>query len=122
MNARYPALDRLEALVNGLDAMGRDLGDRLGALAGRSVEGVSDSGLVVVDAGADGTITGVRVDPRAMRGSSQALAEEFLQAVTRAQEGAAELSKETVRDLLKPVPEMADRDDARRNPDERRAD
>jgi len=114
----YPALDRMEALVRGLDAMSRDLGDKLGALAGRSAQGVSDSGLVLVQASADGAITDVRIDPRALRSGSQTLAEEFLQAAQRAQEQAAELSKETVRALLDPIPGAADRRDPA-DPDDR---
>jgi DNA-binding protein YbaB len=124
MSREYPSLDRLEALVQGLDTMSRDLGDRLGALAGQSAEGISDSGLVLVVASVDGAITDVRIDPRAKRAGSQDLAAEFLQAATRAQERAAELSKEAVRALLDPIPgaadrrDPADRHDSRWYPDE----
>ena len=48
-------------------------------------------------------ITDVRLDPRAMRFGSQDLAAEFLQAAERAQDNAAELSKEAVKALLGPA-------------------
>ncbi|GAA1499649.1 hypothetical protein GCM10009827_002580 [Dactylosporangium maewongense] len=104
----YPSLDRLEALVQGLDAMSRDLGDRLGALAGQTAEGVSDSGLVLVKATTDGAVTDIQLDPRAMRFGSQDLAADVLQAVKRAQDNAAELSKEAVKALLDPVSRAGD--------------
>ncbi|GIJ49467.1 hypothetical protein Val02_63530 [Virgisporangium aliadipatigenens] len=109
----YPALDRLEKLINGLHAMGGRLGERIGELAEQAAEGVSDSGFVIVRAKNDGTIVDVLLDPRAMRAASQTLAEEFLQAAQRAQEQAAESSRAAVRALLDPLPGM----DGRTEPD-----
>ncbi len=100
----YPALDRLEALVHGLEAMQGDLNDRLTDISTTISEGVGDSGLVIVRARADGTLTDVHLDPRAMRMPSQDLANEFLQAASRAQAAAAGTTKDAVRTLLEPLP------------------
>ena len=95
-----PALDQLESLVRGLTRMHDELSDRLTEIGQQTLDGLSDSGLVRVTARADGTITDVHVDHRALRLTTTELAEQFRQAATRAQENAATTSREHVRSML----------------------
>ncbi|NBE82679.1 YbaB/EbfC family nucleoid-associated protein [Micromonospora rubida] len=92
----FPGLDRIEALARNLDGWQRELASRMTELEQSSAEGVSDSGLVRVTAGADGKILSSELDARAMRLDSYTLAEEFTAAANRAQEAAAA----RVRDLV----------------------
>lgn len=98
----HPALDRIESLVNGLTSMQEGLSSRLEEIAQAPAEGISDSGLVTVQARSDGRIVDVRLDPQAMRLYSEDLAAEFAQAATRAQDAAAATAKDQVRSLLTP--------------------
>lgn len=63
----YPALDRLESLVTGLNRMGSDLSTKLAELSDTTASGTGDSGLVVVQARSDGAIIDVQLSSRAMR-------------------------------------------------------
>ncbi|MEV4135998.1 hypothetical protein AB0J72_27995 [Dactylosporangium sp. NPDC049742] len=72
------------------------------AFVGRT-HGVADRFETMRAGGAGTDVTDVQLDPRAMRFGSRDLAADILQAVKRAQDDAAELSKEAVKALLDPV-------------------
>ena len=65
-----------------------------------SAEGVSDSGLVRVTAGADGKILSAELNARVMRLDSYRLAEEFTAAANRAQEAAAAQVRDLVGEVI----------------------
>ncbi|MGC4804871.1 YbaB/EbfC family nucleoid-associated protein [Micromonospora sp. DT233] len=96
----FPGLDRIEALARNLDDWQRELASRMIELEQSTAEGMSDSGLVRVTAGADGKIVASQLDARAMRLDSYTLAEEFTAAANRAQEAAAARVRDLVGEVI----------------------
>ncbi|MFB9475206.1 YbaB/EbfC family nucleoid-associated protein [Nonomuraea salmonea] len=92
-----PQLDRVMAEFK---ANSRELSDVMGLVGDVSGEAASPDGKVRVRVTASGQLTGLRIDPRAMRLGSQELAEAILEASRRATEDAARHVMEVTRPYL----------------------
>lgn len=85
----YPALERFERLADKLDDLHARMQEQLDALRAEPCQVVDDSGLISVAVDHGGRVEQVTLDPRAMRMSSEELAERLTATARRAQEEAA---------------------------------
>ncbi|MEV4567701.1 YbaB/EbfC family nucleoid-associated protein [Nonomuraea sp. NPDC049421] len=92
-----PQLDRVMAEFK---ANSRELSDVMGLVGDVAGEAASPDGKVRVRVTASGQLTGLQIDPRAMRLGSQELAEAILEASRRATEDAARRVMEVTRPYL----------------------
>lgn len=90
-------IDRMLETLAAQSARFEEMGQRLAEARGR---GEAEDGRVVVEVTPGGSLAALRIDPRAMRLGSEALAEAILQAARQAENDAAERAEEMMRPLL----------------------
>jgi DNA-binding protein YbaB len=95
----FPALDRLERLTGDLERLQRTMESRIQELIDEPFEADGADGLIHVTVDHAGRVTGVRLDPRAMRMGSELLADELVRTIHLGQTGATERFQAAMREV-----------------------
>ncbi|MDP9865565.1 MULTISPECIES: YbaB/EbfC family nucleoid-associated protein [Streptosporangium] len=91
-----PEVDRL---LEGFGKLSKQYEKMIDELSEANGQGEAADGLVRVEVGPEGSLIGVKIDPRAMRLGSEALADAIMEAATKAQTRATERLSEVMAPL-----------------------